>query len=109
MSLLQANDDFSSGSDNGHEETLDGRELATERDFQEFSPQDILPGRISRAFFTNSIENREPTRVLNRIESSREAVYFFSELVDFTDQIVTHRWLFNDTIEAEVTDRKSVV
>lgn len=64
--------------------------------------QHILPGRIGRAFFANGIQNREPTRVLNRVESDREQVYFYSELLEFTDQIVTHRWVFNEQVEANI-------
>lgn len=70
--------------------------------YESLPPSEVLPGSISRAFFANGIENREPKRVLNRIESSREEAYFFSELIDFTDQIVTHRWIFNGTVEAEI-------
>lgn len=63
---------------------------------------EVLPGHITRAFFTNGIEDREPLRVLNRIENDRTDVYFFSELIDFTDQKISHRWIFEGSIEAEV-------
>lgn len=63
---------------------------------------EVLPGTITRAFFTNGIENREPLRVLNRIENDRTDVYFFSELIDFTGQSVSHRWIYDGIIEAEV-------
>jgi len=76
--------------------------LTSDTIFDALQQGQVLPGSIGRAFFANGIENREPMRVLNRVESNREAVYFFSELIDFTDQLVSHRWIFDSQVEAEV-------
>lgn len=70
----------------------------------EITPQSgIFAGSISRAFFANGIEDREPKRVLNRIEDTRDTVYFFSELIDFADQVVSHRWIYKGSVEAEIS------
>ncbi|WP_320826727.1 DUF2914 domain-containing protein [Reinekea sp.] len=57
---------------------------------------------IRRHQFTSAVVDREPTDVLN-VAENLDTLYYFTELIDFQGTSVTHRWLFNDNVMAEVS------
>lgn len=59
---------------------------------------------VKRGIVTSSIENREPTDNLNDgvIDTDVNKVYFFSEILNAANTMVTHRWFLNGKLEAEV-------
>jgi len=59
-------------------------------------------GVVARAAITNGIAEREPIDALNRVTNDHETIYFFTELRDFTDQEVIHRWSYRGKTMAEV-------
>jgi hypothetical protein len=59
-------------------------------------------GVVARAAITNGIAEREPIDALNRVTNDHETIYFFTELRDFTDQQVIHRWSYRGKTMAEV-------
>jgi hypothetical protein len=57
---------------------------------------------VARHQFTSSIEEREPADSLSDAMNVNP-LYYFTELRDFQDSTVVHRWVFNDEVKAEVT------
>ena len=57
---------------------------------------------VKRAIVTSAIENREPVDELSNVSSDIGKVYFFTEVVNKANTHVTHRWLLNGRLEAEV-------
>jgi hypothetical protein len=61
-------------------------------------------GEISRALFTNGIDNREPMAIIDSIDSSTSnSISFFSEVTNMSGQKITHQWMHNDKIMFEKT------
>lgn len=58
---------------------------------------------VSRAQFTSSILDREPTDELSAISPDLNKVFFFTELRSMDGTTVTHRWSLNGTVMAEVS------
>ncbi len=56
---------------------------------------------VARHQFTTAIENREPVDALTDVMNVNP-IYYFTELKDFQDTTVTHRWLFDGKVMAEV-------
>jgi hypothetical protein len=57
---------------------------------------------VSRAIVTSSIENKEPTDEVTQVTQEINKVYFFTEVLNKANTHVTHRWLLNGKLEAEV-------
>lgn len=57
---------------------------------------------VKRAIVTSAIENREPVDELSQVSPTVEKVYFFTEVVNKADTYVTHRWLLDGKLEAEI-------
>ncbi len=57
---------------------------------------------IARAQFTTGITAREPDDSIAEISKIANKVYFFSELINMTGSTVLHRWIYNDSVAAEV-------
>ena len=57
---------------------------------------------IKRAVITSAIENREPVDELSQVSAEIEKVYFFTEVLNQAGTYVTHRWLLDGKLEAEV-------
>ena len=61
-------------------------------------------GEVSRALFTTSIDNREPTAMIESLDSSAgNSISFFTEINDMAGQTVTHQWTLQDKIMFEKT------
>lgn len=63
------------------------------------------PGIISRAQFTSGIQDREPVDNLTELIGDTEMIYFFTELRDLTNQLVTHSWEYKGEVVAEIRFR----
>lgn len=57
---------------------------------------------VARHQFTSAIEDREPVDSLTDAMNINP-MYYFTELRDFQDTTVVHRWMFNGEVMAEVT------
>lgn len=60
-------------------------------------------GEVNRAIFTIEIEDREPVLDVSAITEGMNEIYLFTELMEFQDQTVTHRWNFEGNVESEVS------
>ena len=59
---------------------------------------------VSRALFTVGVDNREPVKIVDSIDSgSFRSISFFTELNDFSGQTVTHQWTYKDKVMFEKT------
>ena len=58
---------------------------------------------VSRAQFTSSMLDREPTDELSAIALNTEKMFFFTELRNMDGKTVTHRWSLNGAVMAEVS------
>jgi len=61
---------------------------------------------VSRAQFTNDINNREPTDLVEGIVPAKteglRRVYFFSELMNLKGQAIRHQWLHEGKLKSEL-------
>lgn len=57
---------------------------------------------VARAIITSAVVDREPVDELERVPGSHERVHFFTELRGMSDQNVTHRWLYDNEVNAEI-------
>lgn len=57
---------------------------------------------IKRAIVTSGIVEREPVDQLSQVSGETEKVYFFTEVVGLANTHLTHKWLLNGRLEAEV-------
>lgn len=60
-------------------------------------------GRVARAVFTTAIVDREPVDALETLSADIGRVFFFTDLRELDEQIVTHRWEYDGQTMAEVT------
>ncbi|NIR59260.1 MAG: DUF2914 domain-containing protein [Gammaproteobacteria bacterium] len=61
-----------------------------------------LPGSVARSQFTSAVVDREPVDEIARLQNNVEQIYYFTELRDMKGQQVTHRWLHEGEVMAEV-------
>lgn len=59
-------------------------------------------GEVARAQFTTGIEDREPVDDLSRLDTSRDQVFFFTELRGLEGRTITHRWMHDGEVQATV-------
>lgn len=59
-------------------------------------------GRVERATFTRAVEEREPQGSIDALANDTSTVFYFTELRDLDGRTVTHRWLWNGQLMAEV-------
>ncbi|HED16675.1 MAG TPA: DUF2914 domain-containing protein [Gammaproteobacteria bacterium] len=60
-------------------------------------------GRVARSAFTQTIIDREPQDQIISLSNDQDAVYYFTEIRDMSGQEITHRWLYNARVMAEVS------
>ena len=58
--------------------------------------------RVALAQFTTAIENREPIDQITFVGNDVEKVFFYTDLRDLDGQTISHRWLHNGTVVANV-------
>ena len=51
-------------------------------------------GDVNRAQFTSQIENREPVDQLVSVPAEMQKAFYFTELLDFKGETITHQWMF---------------
>ena len=66
------------------------------------STQSTASGRIARAMFTNAIVDREPAEPIESLTTDFEKVYFFTEFVGMEGRQITHQWIYDGKVVAEV-------
>jgi len=59
-------------------------------------------GRVARSAFTQTIIAREPQDQIISLSNDQDAVYYFTEIRGMSGQEITHRWLYNNKVMAEV-------
>ena len=57
---------------------------------------------LKRALFTTAIENHEPVGSIDALPNATGQVYFYTEIVGMTGQTITHRWIYDGEVRAEV-------
>ena len=57
---------------------------------------------VSRSAFTSAIEEREPVDQITELTNDKTDIYFFTEIKGMKGQVITHRWLYNDQMHAEL-------
>lgn len=57
---------------------------------------------VQRAVVTSAIEDREPIDSLSQVSPEVDKVFFFTEVINKANTFVTHRWLLDGKLEAEV-------
>jgi len=57
---------------------------------------------IARAVVASAIERREPVGKVDSLSAPADSVYFFTEIVGMEGQTVTHRWMRDGEVVAEV-------
>ena len=60
------------------------------------------PSKITRAFFTTKIDNREPIDQALILSNKAKEVFFFSELRHFDGKTIIHKWIYNDKVQSVV-------
>ena len=66
-------------------------------------PDKELDAKIARSQFTTAIVNREPTDDVVMLSSNSNKIYYFTELTNLKGHNVTHRWLYDGKLMAEIT------
>ena len=56
---------------------------------------------IKRAVVTSAVESREPIDNLDTV-NGLDKVYFYTEVTNSANTMITHRWFLNGKLEAEV-------
>lgn len=61
-----------------------------------------VSGSVARALFTTAIEEREPADEVDTLSTAVDKVYFFTEIHGMSGATVTHRWMHDGEVKAEV-------
>lgn len=59
-------------------------------------------GSVVRSVFTTGIEDREPVDKVSALGTGHNAIFYFTELRDMSDQTAVHRWEYDGKVMAEV-------
>jgi len=76
--------------------------VITEGDLSTDDSAMVEKGRVSRSYFTSMVKNHEPVDNLLSLSSKQRVIYFFTELVQLNNQVVTHRWEYKGKLIADV-------
>ena len=57
---------------------------------------------ISNAEFALDIIDRAPVNIIEELDNSLGKIYFFTNLRNLQGQSITHRWIYNDRVMADV-------
>ena len=58
---------------------------------------------ISLAVFAKNVEHRTPVEIITEANNSLKKVYFFTNIRHLSGDKITHRWIYNNQIKAEVS------
>ncbi|HEX6928807.1 MAG TPA: DUF2914 domain-containing protein [Gammaproteobacteria bacterium] len=57
---------------------------------------------VARAQFTSAVQNREPVDEVSEFQAEQAPLYFFTEIKNGAGQTVTHKWVHEGEVMAEV-------
>lgn len=58
---------------------------------------------ISQAVFAKSVENRTPIKIITEADNNElNKLYFFTNIRNLTGETITHRWIYQDKVKAQV-------
>lgn len=57
---------------------------------------------ISQAVFALDIKDRAPINIIEELDNSLGKIYFFTNIRNLQDHSVTHRWIYNNKVMADV-------
>ena len=60
------------------------------------------PGEVTQAVFTTGIQNLAPVNSISTLTNNHRHIYFFTDLRHMAGQTVTHRWVYEGKVMAEV-------
>lgn len=55
-------------------------------------------GAPTRAVFTTQIVDKEPVNALRTVSATAQQVYFFTELLNLSGKVATHRWSYKGQV-----------
>jgi membrane-bound ClpP family serine protease len=58
---------------------------------------------ISQAVFASSIADRQPIEIMTEADDSLGKIYFFTNIRNLVGDTITHRWIYQDNIKAEIS------
>lgn len=58
---------------------------------------------VARAVFTSAIQDREPVDTVHTLSADHDKVFFFTELHGLAGHTITHRWIYQGQVKAEIT------
>lgn len=56
----------------------------------------VHAGEVNRAQFTSNISDREPVDELVSVPVEMQKISYFTELLNFKGEKITHQWTYND-------------
>jgi len=68
-----------------------------------FAEEMAVTGTVARSTFTTQIAEREPADEIATATNDINTIYYFSEVLDMSGQVIRHRWLYEDELKAEVS------
>ena len=57
---------------------------------------------ISEAVFALNVEDRVPINIVEELDNSLGKIYFFTNIRNLKDEYITHRWIYDDKVMADV-------
>jgi hypothetical protein len=67
------------------------------------APAAAPPDAVARAVFTSGVKDHEPVDSFSKISDEHDKVYFFTELHGLAGHTITHRWIYQGKVKADVT------
>ncbi len=58
---------------------------------------------VARAVFTSGVQDHEPVDSFTKLSDDHDKVYFFTELHGLAGHTITHRWIYQGKVKADVT------
>ncbi|MDG2395544.1 DUF2914 domain-containing protein [Candidatus Thioglobus sp.] len=58
---------------------------------------------ISQAVFASSVADRQPVEIITEVTDSLGKIYFFTNIRNLVGDTITHRWIYQDKIKAEIS------
>lgn len=60
------------------------------------------PPAVARAVFTSAVKAHEPVDAITRLTNDHGRLYFFTELDGLAGHTITHRWIYQGKVMAEI-------
>jgi len=69
---------------------------------QAFAEEMETAGSVVRSAFTTQVVDREPMDEIVSATNDVSTIYFFTEIQEMSGKTVSHRWLYDGVVKAEV-------